>query len=186
MLSSFCLLQNGLQCDLARDITRCHLDGGISHGREGGWGSRERVVELGGGGWGEAWMGQLRGAQRGPSVLVVPVMSRAAICNDRHVGFVIYLQHRFRVYTPERLSHVPQRFQTDQSRGLRGSRTVFSCSLRAVGPSPLGRRARTPYCEFADRVQIGDYALFPLLGGFFGRAGKGCARCSRAEVVRES
>jgi len=63
MLSSFHLLRNGLQCDLARDVTRRHLDGGILHGHEGGRGSRERVGELGGGSWGEAWMGQLRGAQ---------------------------------------------------------------------------------------------------------------------------
>ena len=34
-------------------------------------------------------MGQLRGAQRGSTVLVVCAMSRAAICDDHDAGFVI-------------------------------------------------------------------------------------------------
>ena len=98
------LVRNGLQCDLARDVPRHRLAGGSSRGREGERGSGERV---GGGGWEEAWMGRLRGAQRGLSVLVVPAMSRAAKCDDHDVGFVTCLQHRFRVYTPERFLHVP-------------------------------------------------------------------------------
>ena len=39
--------------------------------------------------------------------LVVRVMSRTAICDGHDAGFVMYLQSRFRAYTPERLSHVP-------------------------------------------------------------------------------
>ena len=69
-------------------------EGGVV-GRELGWRKRE------------VWMGRLRGAQRGSTVLVVRAMSRAAICDDRDVRFVMYLQSRFRACTPERLSHVP-------------------------------------------------------------------------------
>jgi len=57
------LLRNGLECDLARDVLRRGRGGGIWRSHEGG---------------GMAWMGQLRGAQRGSSVLVVRAMSRAA------------------------------------------------------------------------------------------------------------
>jgi len=51
-----------------------------------------------------SWLG---GAQRGSTVLVVRVMSRAAICDGHDAGVVMYLQSRFRAYTPERLSHIP-------------------------------------------------------------------------------
>ena len=56
---------------------------------------------------GEAWMGWLCGAHRGLSVLVVPAMSRAGICDDHEMGPATCLKHHFRVYTPKRLSHVP-------------------------------------------------------------------------------
>ena len=98
------LLRNRLQYDPARDVPRHRLGGEISRGHEGERGNGEKV---GGGGWGEAWMGRLCGAHRGLSVLVVPAMSRAGICDDHEVGSATCLKHRFRVYIPERLSHVP-------------------------------------------------------------------------------
>jgi len=60
-------------------------------------------------------MGRLRGAQRGLSVLVVPAISCAAICDDHDVGSVTCLQHRFRVYSIH----------------LRGSYTYHDVSKRA-------------------------------------------------------
>ena len=90
------LLQNGLQCDLAHDIPGRRLGGGSSCGHEGDWGSGERV---GGGVGGRGGWARCAALSKGSAFWWVPVMSRAAICNDRHVGFVVYLQHRFRVYT---------------------------------------------------------------------------------------
>jgi hypothetical protein len=53
-------------------------------------------------------MGRLRGAQRGFPVLVVRAMSRAVVCDDHGWVFVMYGQYRFRMNTPEGLSHVPK------------------------------------------------------------------------------
>ena len=89
-------------CDLTRDVPRHRLGGEISRGREGerdcgeSWGWRL--------GWRRGWAGC---AHRGLGVFVVPAMSHAGICDDHEAGSVTRLQHRFRVYTPERLSHVP-------------------------------------------------------------------------------
>jgi len=107
------LFQNRLQCDLAHEVPRGSLAGGILRGRGGQRGSGERVG--GGGGWGEArrgeawrgvawhgmaWMDRLRGAQRGCTVLVVHVMSRSAICDDHDAAFCF----RVSVYTRETIA----------------------------------------------------------------------------------
>ena len=49
----------------------------------------------------EEWVGRLHDAQRGSTVLVLCTMSRTAIHDDHGVKLVIYLQYRFRAYTPE-------------------------------------------------------------------------------------
>jgi len=97
------LLRNGLLCELARDVPRRRLAEGFRvAAKESGVAGSVLGVALE-----EAWMGGLRDAHRESTVLVVRAVSRAAICDDHDVGFVIYLQYRFRVHTPERPSHVP-------------------------------------------------------------------------------
>jgi len=53
---------------------------------DSGVAARESGVAVG---RGEAWMDRLRGAQRRPTVLVVRVMSRSAICDDHVAAFVL-------------------------------------------------------------------------------------------------
>ena len=84
-----------------------------------------------------SWLG---GAQRGFTVLVVCAMSRDAKCDEHEVGFVIYLLHRVRVYTP-RGPHISHTMAFPNEPVPRTSQIpyCFFCSLTAVAPSPIGR-----------------------------------------------
>jgi len=110
------LLRNGLQCDFACDVPTRRLGGGAPRGGEGDRGNGE---SWGGGRWVDGPAARRVDAQRESTVLVLRAMSRTAIHDEHDVKLVIYLQYRFRVYTPERLSvsHTHQDFfQTSQSR----------------------------------------------------------------------
>jgi len=148
------LLRNRLQCDLAHEVPRGSLAGGILRGRRGQRGSGERVG--GGGGASGAWMDRLRGAQQRPTVLVVRVMhvmSRSAICDGHDAAFVLLFPNE----PATRMSRMSYCFFLFADGGP-----------SVVAPSPLGRQARTSLCRCADSIQIGNYGLSRLLGGFFG------------------
>jgi len=81
------MLRNCLQCDLAHEVPRGSLAGGISRGRGGQQGSSESVGGVGGARRGEDGPAARRSARvyRSDGTCHVPL----AICDDHDAAFVV-------------------------------------------------------------------------------------------------